>query len=342
MNFDVVIGNPPYQEMTGGGRFTESSMPLYNEFIEKAIDIGTKYTTMIVPSRWLSGGKGVLDAFRNKIVESKQLEIMYNFEDSKEVFPSVGIAGGINYFLINKEYANSEVKFYSTKRGKTTQVVRDISKYKYTDSRGNYTYMIISDNDDISIIDKVLELGEDTLGIGDIHTFAFDIPTDFEDSPIKTGDKEIKVFRSNNRITYTDIGRVTRNNHNIHKYKVCTGKLSAESGGKPAFGNKASVITKPFILGPNEVCTGSFIVLGFYDSLEDANIVMNYFKSKFTRFLIFCTMSGMHISPRNCLFIPKINMEIVKDIPSDKYLYSKYNLNDEDIKLIEDKIKDFD
>ena len=57
MRFNVIIGNPPYQEMTGGGTTTELSMTLYNSFIEKAMDLSTNYITMVIPSRWMSGGK---------------------------------------------------------------------------------------------------------------------------------------------------------------------------------------------------------------------------------------------------------------------------------------------
>ena len=340
MKFDVIIGNPPYQEMTGGGTTTESSMPLYNSFIERAMDLGTGYVTMVIPSRWMSGGKSVLDDFRRRMVECKHIEKIVNFDKSTDVFPTVDIAGGIQYFLYNRNYTDKLVEFNNCKlvNGNLTSdiKVRDIGKYKYKDIRLKEQYLIISDNTAESIINKVINKSELRMDLGDVSINPFNIGTDFEDSEVYSEDKPIVVIKSGDRTTYTSESNITKNYGIISKYKVCVGKLSGEHGGIAAEGKLANVISNPFILLPNQVCTGTYVVLGVFDELEQAENMLTYIKTKFTRYLIYVTLSGMHLSTRNYMFVP------IQDYSkpwTDLELYNKYELSKEEIDNIEQMIK---
>lgn len=98
MKFNVIIGNPPYQEKTGGGASTEMAMPLYNRFIEKAMQLKPTYISMIIPSRWMGGGKSVWDNMRRTIISGKHLSKVFNYDVSTDVFKGVDMAGGVQYF----------------------------------------------------------------------------------------------------------------------------------------------------------------------------------------------------------------------------------------------------
>lgn len=143
--FDVIIGNPPYQVSDGGAG--ASATPIYHLFTEKAIDLNPKYISMIVPSRWFSGGKG-FNSFRNKMIHDKRLKVIHDFLNAKDCFPGVEIKGGVNYFLWERDYSGEcEISTH------TKENISSVSKRLLLEEGSD---VFIRYNEAISIFRKVI------------------------------------------------------------------------------------------------------------------------------------------------------------------------------------------
>ena len=101
MQFDVIIGNPPYQLDDGG--YGTSAAPIYQLFVEQALDLEPRYAVFVTPSRWMAGGKG-LDKYRERMLSDKRMRNIVDYPKLYEGFPGVKIRGGISYFLWDREH----------------------------------------------------------------------------------------------------------------------------------------------------------------------------------------------------------------------------------------------
>ena len=149
LKFDAVVGNPPYQKMDGGN--SVSAVPIYQAFVEQAIALKPSYVSMIVPSRWFAGGRG-LDRFREMMMNNTQLSKLCDFSKSKYIFPTADISGGICYFLLDKEY-DGPCEFSNVDVGTVTKEDRYLNEFS----------IVVQTNRAIDILHKVLEKNEDLL-----------------------------------------------------------------------------------------------------------------------------------------------------------------------------------
>ena len=120
MKFDVILSNPPYQLSDGGGNGA-SAKPIYHLFIQKAMELKPRFITMITPSRWFAGGKG-LDEFRDEMLHDDRLRIIHDFPDANDCFSGVQIKGGVSYFLWEKD-SHGDCKVYSHKGSNISEPV---------------------------------------------------------------------------------------------------------------------------------------------------------------------------------------------------------------------------
>ena len=149
MKFDVIVGNPPYQLSDGG--FGRSAGPIYNLFVQQAKKLNPRYITMIIPSRWFAGGKG-LSSFREEMLNDDRMSRIVDFPDATEVFPGVDIAGGVCYFLWDREHAG------------LCEVTNIHQGQKFTSQRPlNEFQIFIRHGSAVQIIKKVLEKEETSL-----------------------------------------------------------------------------------------------------------------------------------------------------------------------------------
>jgi len=321
MKFDVIIGNPPYQLSDGGGGAGKSAAPIYQKFVEQAKKLNPRYLTMIIPSRWFSGGKG-LDEFRKSMLNDDRLSHIVDYADSKDCFPSgVDIPGGICYFLWQSSYHGlCQVR----------NIQKNVTDYVCSRALNEFPTFIRS-NEAVSIVKKVLAKGEKKLSeqVLSRKPFGLESNTDFDD------DGEL-LLRNSSGLGKIKYERVTSGFDLIDKWKVVVSKVTFEHAGVPDKDGMMRVLSVIQKLPPRSVCTETYLVVGTYESKEYAENMISYLTTKFSRFLIMQMLASMNMSKSSYSFLP---MQDFSRSWTDNELYKKYGLDDEEISFIESTIK---
>lgn len=320
MKFDVIVGNPPYQLDTGGsGR---QAKPIYQLFVQQAMKLKPRYLAMIIPSRWFAGGMG-LDAFREAMLNDRRIRHMVDFPNAKDCFPGVSISGGVNYFLWDRDY-DGPCTFDSIHDGKASTLARELAEFP----------VLVRYNEAVQVIHKVRAKGEAPLSgiVSAINPFGF--PTSFRGSQTRTPGA-LKVHSSDG-IGYVPKEKLIQGHDSARKYKVMVSQTTSEHAGEPAKDGKFRLLSTVRVLGPGEICTFSYIVVGPFASELEASNVKGYLYTKFARFLILQAVSSIHLSRDKFLFLPMQDFSIKW---TDEKLYKKYGLNQEEVAFIEAKIR---
>lgn len=318
MNFDVIIGNPPYQHNDGGNG--ASASPIYHLFVEKAIRLNPRYITMIIPARWYAGGKG-LDKFRKAMLNDEHLREIDDFVSANDCFSDVKIKGGVCYFLWDREY-EGDCTVVSHKRDRIiSKAKRALLEY------GNDTF--IRYNEAVSIFRKVKRLNEPTFDLLVSARKPFGFATNFSDYSKKSSDvQNIAVYAHKDK-GFISKKSVIKNYDWIDKWKL----YIPEAIGH---GNMAHDVVKPIIGQPNTVCTETYIVIGPFDDENTVKNIKSYVETKFFHFLLGLKKITQHTTAKTYTFIPQ--QDFSKPW-TDEELYLKYRLSKREINYIENSVR---
>lgn len=324
MKFDVVIGNPPYNDDD-----TKVATAIYSRFVEDGMEMADKCSAFITPARWYASGRG-LDHFRKLMLTQHKIKKLVDYEDEKQIFPNQTIAGGVCYFLADKE-DNKLCEITSVKRDKSsTTTSRELDKLT----------IFVRDTKALEIIDKIMDEKFYALSVGVQSVDYFNV----KDNPYVCDDKkddsmvpivDAYGFLYANREDLND-------EHNlIDKYNVIV---------THAIGSKDYVLPKTMrILPIGQACSVTYLCIGATNNKDNAENLLKYIKTRFVRFLIKQAISGINISSKSFMFVPLQDFTSSSDIDwsqsiadIDKKLYEKYNLTDDEISYIESTIKSMD
>ena len=257
------------------------------------------------------------------MLNDRRFAKIVDYPNAKDCFPSNNISGGVMYFLWDKQY-NGDCEFTNI-----------IGKEKITQMRKLNEYdLFIRYNDAISIIHKIVNSNEHMLSeiITSRKPFGLD---SFERGHEKYCDGDLTLYSSKGQ-SYIESDKVTNGLNLIDKYKVIIGKALSGHIGETDENGQVKVLAKVALLKPFEVCTESYLCVGCFDNIEEAQNLESYLHSKFSRFLLLQALTSMNITKDKFCFVPLIDF---RKNYSDDELYKKYNFTKEEITFIENMIK---
>ena len=319
MKFDVIVGNPPYQLSDGGNK--ASASPIYHLFVRQAKKLNPRYLTMIVPARWYAGGKG-LDSFRKEMLSDKHLTRLVDFPDSKDCFPGVDVAGGVCYFLRERERTTDLCSVTTIQGTDTTESRRQLNEYP----------TFIRDSRAISIVHKVVALQERTMDLQVSSRKPFGLATNV--LPEKTGELTLRYVDGEGPFPRD---RVTSGFELVDKWKVVASYVSFDHAGRANKEGKRKVLSRMSILPPGTICTETYLVYGAYETESEAVNLRRYLSCKLPRFLIAQLSSGQHLTKGTFALCP---IPDVRTAWTDERLFDRYQLSADERKVVDDTIVD--
>lgn len=345
MKFDAVVGNPPYQESISKSTGNSSlSKQIFPSFIKASINLKPKYLSLVTPARWYTGDaqdKSFLKLRKFLKKNNNFKEIVY-YPNARDVFPDVEISGGVNYFLIEKEYKGlvNFIEHYS---------INNIVKQKRPLFEKGLD-IILSSGKNYQLVQKIREhnftsltkitQGRNAFGITGKNANKISKENYFDDS--------YKLRCKYEEIRYVDKKYIKKNMNIADKWKIF---ISKANGGAGLLSDKGQVaiLGLPYLGDPKSVCTDSLIPIGFFDTEFEAKALSLFIKTKFLRYLVGILKTSQNLYQNVYKFVPLQDFTSNSDIDwsksiseIDQQLYKKYNLTEDEITFIEEKVQPMD
>lgn len=324
VHFDVVIGNPPYTLSDGG--HGKSSGTIYSDFVEQAKALEPRYLSMIIPSRWFAGGKG-LDDFRDNMLSDRRIRSIDDYLSASEIFPGVGFKGGVCYFLWDRDNpGNCRV---------TTHYKETISKPAERPLLENGSDVFIRFNEAVPIFNKVMDAGQPSFENLVSSRKPFGLTTTFRGHE-KSQDGDLFVYQKGGT-AFASAEAISVGLGLIDCWKVFVGRAAPGTGNRDTYPHR--IISTPFIGKPGEICSETYLCIGPFSSEEEASNVLSYLKTKFARFMILLHKAAQDTTKKVYRFVP------VQDWTqewTDELLNAKYGLSIDEISFIESMVRDME
>lgn len=322
MKFDVIVGNPPYQIDSDGNTRT---MPVYQKFVERAIEMNPRYVLMITPSRWFAGGLG-LDDFRTRMLADRHISKLVDNPKVFDCFPGVEIQGGVSYFLWDRTH-DGDCEFSTRISGKVvSSMKRDLR---------NGQGVLLRDNSASAIVEKVQSKKLDSIECLFAPQVPFGFRTNFGESRDEPFEDSIPLIYGN-RIGYVRSDQIQRLQDWIYRWKVLI--PMAYNGGQQVEDGiiRQTVTGEPIAVAPGSVCTQTYFVAGHFSSSIEAANYADFLASKFARFLVLQRKVTQHLTPERFRFVPQVDFT---ESWTDERLYDYFGLTEDERSYIESSIK---
>ncbi len=335
MQFDVVIGNPPYQLNTDG--FGTQARPIYQQFVQQAKALDPRFLCMVIPARWFSGGMG-LDEFRESMLKDRRVRSIHDYLTASDVFPGVGLKGGVCYFLWDRDNPG-ECRVATHYKDEPPSIATRPLLERGAD-------VFIRFNEGLSILRKIVAVetgSSDSLELPDAKKFmnlvsaigAFGLDSTFRGNEKKSRN-DLKVFR-NGGVGYIPRSEVTKEREVFDKWKIFVGRAAPGTGNRDTYPHK--IISTPFIGEPGSISSWTYMYIGPFESQREAESALSYLSCRLTRFLILLHKPSQDTTRKVYTFVPTQKWTKAW---TDEDLYKKYRLTTDEIAFIEKVVRPMD
>lgn len=332
MQFDVVIGNPPYQLNDGG--FGTSAAPIYQMFVEQAKKLEPRYLSLVIPARWFAGGKG-LDDFREAMLSDNRIRSIDDFLSASDVFPGVGLKGGVCYFLWNRDQPGDCRVSTHFKDWPVSTATRPLME-KGAD-------VFIRFNDGLSILKKVMVKEapkSGTLALAEASRFD-SLVSSRKPFALETTFKGRKHARSGDLVVYQNGGKgyisrdeVQAGQNLIDCWKIYIGRAAPGTGNRDTYPHR--ILSTPFIGEPGSICSETYLCIGPFETKAEAESALSYLSCRLTRLLILLHKPSQDTTRKVYTFVPKQSWDRSW---TDEDLYTKYGISPDEIEFIEKVVR---
>ena len=273
-------------------------------------------------SRWFGGGKGLGD-FRTMMLADDRIRKLVDYENAKDAFPGIDLAGGVCYFLWTKD---------SRGTCEVTNIAGNISPV-ISERCLNEFPTLVRHSAAVPIIRKVLAKNEPQMSDQVSSRKPFGLPTNAR--PQKSGDLILRWEKGEGPYPRE---KIEVGVEMIDVWKVITSYVGYDHAGSPGKDGRRKVFSKIDILPPGTICTETYLVVGTYKTKREADNLVGYMKTRFFRFLVAQFMYSHHLTKSAYQFVPVLNM---LNEWTDEKLISRYSLTQDDVKFIEEKIRPY-
>ena len=327
VKFDVIVGNPPYQmdaDIEG-----QNVVPIYDSFVQEAVKLNPAYITMIIPARWLAGGKH-LDEFRDQMLNDKRLRKITDFPNASELFPGVEIKGGVLYFLWDRDHPGTCTAV--TRRGQ--EVVGPVERIL------NQYDVYVRDARSLPILRKVLKKSDPSFAslVSPRDPFGPTLSSNFtgyrKNDTKQPGDLKLYMNQGGRRVVkWVAPEHATKSLHLVRKWKLLVPKAGSDGGQKLP----DVVLGQPIVAEPGAVSTLTYLAVGPLSSRDEALSVESYLRTRFVRFLVSLRKISQDTTQKVFTWVP---MQTWDCEWTDGDLYKKYGITTEEQAYIESMVKE--